>query len=47
LIFNLLPAPLDGGRVLVGLLPQGQPTRWRTHRAVGFFVVIAGVRSGY
>ena len=45
--FNLFPLPpLDGGRILVGLLPQ--PLAWQVSRIEpwGFFVVMALVITG-
>ncbi|MFM6987021.1 MAG: site-2 protease family protein [Hydrogenophaga sp.] len=45
--FNLFPLPpLDGGRILVGLLPQ--PLAWQVSRVEpwGFFIVMALVLTG-
>jgi Zn-dependent protease len=45
--FNLFPLPpLDGGRILVGLLPQ--PLAWQVSRVEpwGFFIVMALVITG-
>ncbi len=46
-IFNLLPLPpLDGGRILVGLLPWKQAQAVSRIEPFGFFIVIALVLTG-
>jgi Zn-dependent protease len=41
-LFNLLPIPpLDGGRIVVGLLPLGLARQWARLERVGIVVVIA------
>ncbi len=40
-IFNMIPVPpLDGGRVMVGLLPERQAEAWSSLEPFGFFIVI-------
>jgi Zn-dependent protease len=46
-VFNLFPLPpLDGGRILVGLLPWRQATMLSRIEPWGFFIVMALVISG-
>ena len=46
-VFNLFPLPpLDGGRILVGLLPHRQAELVSRVEPWGFFIVIALVISG-
>lgn len=41
-IFNMIPIPpLDGGRVMVGLLPPRQSEAWSSIEPFGFFIIIA------
>jgi len=41
-VFNMIPIPpLDGGRVMVGLLPPRQSEAWSSIEPFGFFIVIA------
>jgi Zn-dependent protease len=43
-LFNLLPIPpLDGGRIVVGLLPLGLAMRWAKMERAGILIVILGV----
>ena len=43
-LFNLLPVPpLDGGRIVVGLLPAPIALRWAQVERVGILVVVLGV----
>jgi Zn-dependent protease len=43
-LFNLLPIPpLDGGRIVVGLLPEGLAMRWAKMERAGILIVILGV----
>ena len=43
-LFNLLPIPpLDGGRILVGLLPEGLAMRWARMERAGILIVLLGV----
>ena len=40
-IFNMIPVPpLDGGRVMVGLLPDRQSATWSSLEPFGIFIVI-------
>jgi len=41
-VFNMIPIPpLDGGRVMVGLLPPRQSEAWSSIEPFGFFIIIA------
>jgi Zn-dependent protease len=43
-LFNLLPIPpLDGGRIVVGLLPPALAMRWAKMERAGILIVIVGV----
>ena len=43
-LFNLLPIPpLDGGRIVVGLLPERLALRWARLERAGIVIVILGV----
>ena len=43
-LFNLLPIPpLDGGRIVVGVLPAGLAMRWARMERAGLAVVLLGV----
>jgi hypothetical protein len=43
-LFNLLPIPpLDGGRIVVGLLPEALALRWARLERVGMLLVLLGV----
>jgi Zn-dependent protease len=43
-LFNLLPIPpLDGGRIVVGLLPEGLAMRWAKMERAGILLVLLGV----
>ncbi len=43
-MFNLLPIPpLDGGRIMVGLLPEALAFRWAKLERVGLVLVLLGV----
>lgn len=47
-VFNLFPIPpLDGGRVLVGLLPRGPAYQVARLEPVGFFIVLALLIPGF
>ena len=41
-VFNMIPIPpLDGGRVMVGFLPDRQAAAWASIEPFGFFIIIA------
>ncbi len=43
-LFNLLPIPpLDGGRIMVGVLPLAMAARWARLERAGIFIVLIGV----
>ncbi len=43
-LFNLLPIPpLDGGRIVVGLLPPALAMRWAKMERAGILIVVVGV----
>lgn len=43
-LFNLLPIPpLDGGRIVVGLLPEGLALRWAKLERAGILIVLLAV----
>jgi Zn-dependent protease len=43
-LFNLLPIPpLDGGRIVVGILPEGLAMRWARMERAGILIVLLGV----
>jgi Zn-dependent protease len=43
-LFNLLPIPpLDGGRIVVGLLPERLALRWAKMERAGILIVLLGV----
>jgi Zn-dependent protease len=43
-LFNLLPIPpLDGGRIVVGLLPEPLALRWARMERAGILIVLLGV----
>ena len=43
-LFNLLPIPpMDGGRIMVGVLPQGLAMRWAKLERAGIFLVLVSV----
>jgi len=43
-LFNMLPIPpLDGGRIVVGLLPEALALRWARLERVGMLLVLLGV----
>jgi len=43
-VFNLIPIPpLDGGRVVVGLLPRALSVRWARLEQVGLFIILGGL----
>jgi Zn-dependent protease len=43
-LFNLLPIPpLDGGRIVVGILPAGLAMRWARMERAGILIVLLGV----
>jgi Zn-dependent protease len=46
-VFNVIPInPLDGGRILAGLLPQGMAEKFNRVEGFGFIIVIALIASG-
>lgn len=43
-LFNLLPIPpMDGGRIVVGILPLGLAMRWARLERAGIFIVLIGL----
>jgi Zn-dependent protease len=43
-LFNLLPIPpLDGGRIVVGILPEALAMRWARMERAGILIVLLGV----
>ena len=43
-LFNLLPIPpMDGGRIVVGVLPLGWAVRWARLERAGIYLVLLGV----
>jgi Zn-dependent protease len=43
-LFNLLPIPpLDGGRIVVGILPEALALRWARMERAGILIVLLGV----
>jgi Zn-dependent protease len=46
-VFNTLPVPpLDGGRVLVGLLPEPQAMQLARIEPFGFIIIVALLMTG-
>jgi Zn-dependent protease len=46
-IFNLIPVPpLDGGRIIVGLLPRDMAYKWAKIEPYGFIILLALIFTG-
>ncbi len=46
-IFNLIPIPpLDGGRIIVGLLPKDMAYKWARIEPYGFIILLALIFTG-